>query len=82
MTLGGREYRFHRDCGAFVWLTALDAGIAGPFYWHHRNEIVTVDARTERIKAAQARVAACTTDGPEYMAALGELRAAMREGRS
>ena len=95
VTVAGREYRFHRDCGAFVWLAALDAGIAGPFYWHRTEDLSfsglkerevqfqPLNLRGERaamVRAAQARLAACEPNGPEYMAALVELRAAMRGG--
>ena len=92
VTVAGRDYRLYRDCGEFVWLAALDAGIAGPFYWHRAEEIegsrkgsrrsdapdFAIASRAERIKAAQSKLAACELNGPEYMAVLGELRAAMR----
>lgn len=95
VTLGGRGYRFHKDCGEFVWLAVLDAGIAGPFYWHQAEELYLSrlkerDAlfqssgskaeRAARIRAAQTRLSGCDLNGPEYIAALGELRAAMRGG--
>ena len=40
VAVGTREYRYHRGCGEFVWLASLDAGIAGPFYWHRVEEVL------------------------------------------
>ena len=40
VAVGTRQYRYHRGCGEFVWLASLDAGIAGPFYWHRAEEVL------------------------------------------
>lgn len=88
VTHGGRELRFHRASVTSpdrVWLAALDAGIAGPFYWVRRDELATdADGRAERIKAAQARlseVAKAEGQGEAYDAALADLHRAMRGAR-
>ena len=46
----GRELRFHRAAsGGFVWLVALDAGIAGPFYWVRADEVRPSQSQSVRI---------------------------------
>ena len=38
-------------------------------------------SRDERLRAAQSRLNGLPLNGPEYMDALGEMRAIVREGR-